>query len=41
VSALLEGEARDKSFFEQRDRLDVIAARMTTPTRTVSVTRDD
>ena len=41
VSALLEGDARDKSFFEQRDRLDVIAARMTTPTRTVSVTRDD
>jgi DNA gyrase subunit B len=41
VSALLQGEARDKSFFEQRDRLDVIAARMTIPTRTVSVTRDD
>ena len=41
VSALLEGDARDKSFFEHRDRLDVIAARMTTPTRTVSVTRDD
>jgi DNA gyrase subunit B len=41
VSALLEFDARDKSFFEQRDRLDVIAARMTTPTRTVTVTRDD
>jgi DNA gyrase subunit B len=41
VSALLEFDARDKSFFEQRERLDVIAARMTTPTRTVSVTRDD
>jgi DNA gyrase subunit B len=41
VSALLEGDARDKSFFEHRDRLDVIAARMTTPTRTVTVTRDD
>jgi DNA gyrase subunit B len=41
VSALLEGDARDKAFFEQRERLDVIAARMTTPTRTVSVTRDD
>jgi DNA gyrase subunit B len=41
VSALLQSEARDKSFFEQRERLDVIAARMTTPTRTVSVTRDD
>src|SRR5204863_31988 len=31
----------DKAFFEQRDKLDVIAARMTTPTRTVAVTRDD
>jgi DNA gyrase subunit B len=41
VSALLEFDARDKSFFEQRDRLDVIAARMTTPTRTVTVARDD
>jgi DNA gyrase subunit B len=41
VSALLEFDARDKSFFEQRGRLDEIAARMTTPTRTVSVTRDD
>jgi DNA gyrase subunit B len=41
VSALLAGDARDKSFFEHRDRLDVIAARMTTPTRTVTVTRDD
>jgi len=41
VSALLEFDARDKAFFEQRDKLDVIAARMTTPTRTVTVTRDD
>src|SRR5689334_22133926 len=41
VSTLLEFDARDKSFFEQRERLDVIAARMTTPTRMVSVTRDD
>ncbi len=41
VSALLEADARDKSFFDQRERLDVIAARMTTPTRTVSVKRDD
>jgi DNA gyrase subunit B len=41
VTALLEVDARDKSFFEQRERLDVIAARMTTPTRTVSVSRDD
>src|SRR5262245_61174161 len=41
VASLLEFDARDKSFFEQRERLDVIAARMTTPTRSVSVTRDD
>ena len=41
VSALVEFDARDKSFFEQRERLDIIAARMTTPTRTVAVTRDD
>jgi DNA gyrase subunit B len=41
VSALLEFDARDKSFFEQRERLDMIAARMTTPTRDVSVVRDD
>ena len=41
VAALLHAEARDRSFFEQRERLDVIAARMTTPTRTVTVTRDD
>jgi DNA gyrase subunit B len=41
VSALLDFDARDKSFFDQRDKLDVIAARMTTPTRTVTVTRDD
>jgi DNA gyrase subunit B len=41
VTALLQLDARDKSFFEQRDKLDVIAARMTTPTRTVAVTRDD
>ncbi|HYS24869.1 MAG TPA: toprim domain-containing protein, partial [Vicinamibacterales bacterium] len=41
VVALLEQDARDKSFFEQREKLDVIAARMTTPTRTVTVARDD
>jgi DNA gyrase subunit B len=41
VSALLEHDARDRSFFEHRERLDVIAARMTTPSRTVTVTRDD
>ena len=41
VAALLELDARDKSFFEQREKLDVIAARMTTPTRTIVVSRDD
>jgi DNA gyrase subunit B len=41
VSALLKDDARDKSFFEHRDKLDVIAARMTIPTRTVTVARDD
>src|SRR5262245_39559974 len=41
VTALLQQDARDKSFFEQREKLDVIAARMTTPVRTVSVARDD
>jgi DNA gyrase subunit B len=40
VAALLEHDARDKTFFEQRERLEMIAARMTTPSRTVTVTRD-
>ena len=41
VAALLRFDARDKSFFEQRDTLDVIVARMTTPVRTLTVDRDD
>jgi DNA gyrase subunit B len=41
VSALLRLDARDKSFFEQRDKLDGIVARMTTPVRTLAVNRDD
>jgi DNA gyrase subunit B len=41
VQALLQQDARDKSFFEQRERLDRLAARMTTPIRTVTVNRDD
>ena len=41
VAALLQHDARDKSFFDARERLDVIAARMTTPSRTVTVSRDD
>ena len=40
VTALLQMDARDKTFFEQRDKLDVVAARMTTPIRNVEVTRD-
>jgi DNA gyrase subunit B len=41
VTALLHMDARDKTFFEGRERLDVLAARMTTPIRTVTVGRDD
>jgi DNA gyrase subunit B len=41
VQALLAADARDKSFFEQREPLDAIAQRMTTPVRTVTVQRDD
>ncbi|MDA1184232.1 MAG: DNA topoisomerase (ATP-hydrolyzing) subunit B [Acidobacteria bacterium] len=41
VSALLQADARDKGFFERREELDVLAARMTTPVRTVSVNRDE
>jgi DNA gyrase subunit B len=41
VAALLQFDARDKSFFEHRERLDRIAARMTTPLRSVTVSRDD
>jgi DNA gyrase subunit B len=41
VTALLQMDARDKSFFETTDRLEIVAARMTTPNRTVTVGRDD
>jgi DNA gyrase subunit B len=41
VTALLQMDARDKSFFEQKDRLDTLAARMTTPVRTITVGRDE
>ena len=41
VAALLQMDARDKSFFETNERLEALAARMTTPNRTVSVGRDD
>ena len=41
VTSLLEADVRDKSFFEERDKLDILTARMTTPTRTVIVSRDE
>ncbi len=41
IAALLQMDARDKSFFEQRDRLDTLAERMTTPVRTVRINRDE
>ena len=41
VNALLQMDARDKSFFETSDRLEILSARMTTPNRTVSVGRDE
>ena len=41
IAALLQADARDKSFCEERERLDVIAARMTTPVRTLTVNRDE
>ncbi|MGE0592081.1 MAG: DNA topoisomerase (ATP-hydrolyzing) subunit B [Vicinamibacterales bacterium] len=41
VSALLRADARDRSFFEQEGPLREIAARLTTPVRSVAVARDD
>jgi len=41
VSTLLYAEVRDKSFFEQQEKLELLAARMTTPVRTVTVSRDN
>jgi DNA gyrase subunit B len=41
VTAVLQMDARDKSFFETEDPLDILSQRMTTPSRTVSVGRDD
>jgi DNA gyrase subunit B len=41
VATLLQLDARDKSFFEQRDRLEEIVARMTTPVRTLTISRDE
>ncbi len=41
VVLLLQYDAHDRTFFERRERLDVMAARMTTPARTVTVLRDE
>jgi DNA gyrase subunit B len=41
VTALLQMDARDKTFFESGERIEMLAARMTTPTRTVTTARDD
>jgi DNA gyrase subunit B len=41
VEALLQADARDRSFLERREKLDEIAARMTTPAQTITVRRDD
>jgi DNA gyrase subunit B len=41
VTALLLMDARDKTFLETKDRLEILSQRMTTPNRTVSVGRDD
>jgi DNA gyrase subunit B len=41
VTALLQMDARDRTFFESQERLEQLAARMTTPVRTVTVARDD
>ncbi len=41
VTALLQAEARDKTFFEQRAPLEAMAARLTTPVRTVTAQDDE
>ena len=41
VMGLLGADARDKSFFERREQLDILATRMTSSTKTVAVSRDD
>ena len=41
ITALLQANARDKTFFEQQEKVEQLAAQMTTPTRTVSVDRDN
>ena len=41
IVALLDSEARDRTFFANREELEVQAARLVTPLRTVSVQRDE
>ena len=41
VQAILLEDARDRAFFEDEGRLLALAAKMTTPVRTVRVVRDD
>ncbi len=41
ITALLQANARDKTFFEQQEKVEQLAAQTTTPTRTVSVGRDN
>jgi DNA gyrase subunit B len=41
VTLLLQSDARDKTFFDRREQLDLIADRMTTPNRSVMVQRDE
>jgi DNA gyrase subunit B len=41
VMALLDGEAKDKAFFSDRDRVEALAATLTQPTRTVTVQQDE
>jgi DNA gyrase subunit B len=41
VTKLLQMDARDKTFFENQERLEELAAQMTTPIRTVTVARDE
>ena len=41
IEALLEADARDKSFFGSQSILEALAARLTTPTRVVTVQPDE
>ena len=41
ITALLQAEARDKTFFEQRARIESMALRLTTPVRTVTPQVDE